>query len=61
MEEGAKDDEDVPDAVVVAMLTIVDKEIYTAGIGDAFGRNEDKSKWSDALADRLDHEKDSPA
>jgi len=42
MAERAEDDEDVPDAMVIAMSSVVDKEIDTKGIDDALCDDEDK-------------------
>ena len=60
MEEGTKDDEDVPIAVVIDVFLIVGKEIYARRICDSFGKDEDYGKRSDTLANRFDKEEYSP-
>ncbi len=61
MEEGAKDDEDMPDAMIETVLVVVHEEIHTARVGDTFGQNKEEREGGDALTDRLDHEEDGPS
>ena len=37
MTEGTQDDKDVPDAVIIAVCPVVDKEIDAEGVDYAFG------------------------
>lgn len=37
MAEGSQDYKDMPDAVVIAVCLVVDKEVYAEGVDYAFG------------------------
>lgn len=62
MEEGAQDDMDMPDAMIIGMLgvAVVDKEIDARGIGDALQQNQYDGCRVDALAHRGNDIKDGP-
>lgn len=61
VEERAEDDEDVPDAVVVAVFAVVDEEVGAHGVGYAFSQDEDDGLGGDVAPHGFHDEEDAPA
>lgn len=63
MEEGAQDDEDVPDAVVIRVFgfSIVEEEIDASSVGNAFEHNQENGPEVDALTHRGNDEENGPS
>ena len=63
MEEGAQDDEDVPDAVVVRVFgfSIVEEEIDTSSVGNTLEHDKEYGPEVDALTHRGYEEENGPS
>ncbi len=61
MKKRAQDDKDVPITMIIDVLRIIGKEIYSWCVGYAFTDDKYDGKRSDELSYRLDKEQYSPA